>query len=91
MLQRTKIADTARLSVVSPAEFQPEPQPNAPEAKAEAPQARAAEAPPSAKTKIAGALKANRKRVLMGVALALLAGAGWYGFNYVTSGAGEER
>jgi membrane fusion protein (multidrug efflux system) len=46
----------------------------------------AAEAPPSLKTKVAGALKANRKRVLMGVALALLAGAGWYGFNYVTAG-----
>ena len=41
----------------------------------------AAETPPSLKTKVAGALKANRKRVLMGVALALLAGAGWYGFN----------
>jgi membrane fusion protein (multidrug efflux system) len=86
MLQRTKIADTSRLSVVQ-AEFQPAPQPNAPEAKTEAPQVRGPEAPPaSAKTKIAGALKANRKRVLMGLALALLAGAGWYGLNYMTAG-----
>jgi membrane fusion protein (multidrug efflux system) len=90
MLQRAKIADTARLSVV-PAEPQPAPQQNAPEPKAEAPQARAPEAPPAsakttAKTKLAGALKANRKRVLMGVAAALLAGAAWTGFNYVTAG-----
>jgi membrane fusion protein (multidrug efflux system) len=92
MLQRTKIADTSRLSVVH-VESQPAPQPSAPEAKAEAPQAkepsqdRAPEAPPaSLKTKIAGALKANRKRALMGVALAVLAGVGWTGFNYVTAG-----
>jgi membrane fusion protein (multidrug efflux system) len=88
MLQRTKIADTSRLSVVHA-----ESQSSAPEAKAEAPQAkeapqdRAPEAPPaSLKTKITGALKANRKRVLMGAALALLAGVGWTSFNYVTAG-----
>lgn len=91
MLQRTKIADTSRLSVVQ-ARAEQVAQPDAAEAKAEtkaepAPEARAPEAAPATlKTKIAGALKANRKRVLMGVALALLAGAGLYGFNYVTAG-----
>jgi membrane fusion protein (multidrug efflux system) len=84
MLQRTKIADTSRLSVVH-AESQPASQPNAPEAKVEAPQIPASEAQ-SPKAKIAGVLKANRKRVLMGVALAVLTGVGWTGFNYVTAG-----
>jgi membrane fusion protein (multidrug efflux system) len=91
MLQRTKIADTSRLSVVQ-ARAEQAGQPGAAEAKVEtkpepAPEARAPQAPPATlKTKIAGALKANRKRVLMGVALALLAGAGLYGFNYMTAG-----
>jgi membrane fusion protein (multidrug efflux system) len=85
MLQRTKIADTSRLSVVH-AESQPAPQPDAPEAKVDAPEIRTDEAPPSRKAKIAGTLKPNRKRVLMGAALAVLAGVGWYGFNYVIAG-----
>jgi membrane fusion protein, multidrug efflux system len=88
MLQRTKIADTSRLSVVQ-AEAQPAPQWDAVEGKVEAaPQARAAEVPPpaSSKTKVTGALKANRKYLMVGAALAMLAGAGWYGFNYMTAG-----
>jgi membrane fusion protein (multidrug efflux system) len=87
MLQRTKIADTSRLSVVQ-AKVEQAAQADAAEAKAEAPpEARAPEAPPATlKTKIVGALKANRKRALMAVALALLAGAGWTGFNYMTAG-----
>ncbi|HEY4143337.1 MAG TPA: HlyD family secretion protein [Pseudolabrys sp.] len=85
MLQRTKIADTSRLSVVH-AESQPAPQPAAPEAKVETPEIRTEEAPLSRKAKITGAFKANRKRVLMGVALAVLAGVGWTGFNYAVAG-----
>ena len=58
---------------------------------AEAPQARGADAPQdnaqaSLKAKVTDALKANRKRILMGVALAVLAGIGWSGFNYITAG-----
>jgi membrane fusion protein (multidrug efflux system) len=49
-------------------------------------------APPAAandlskKGGLGATLKANRKRILMGVAVLLLAGAGWYGTNYVTTG-----
>ena len=57
----------------------------APVAEAAAPELRAA-APVSNKAKVAGVLKANRKRILMGAAALLLAGAGWYGVDYATAG-----
>ena len=39
-----------------------------------------------AKPGLGAALKANRKRLLMGVAALAVAGLGWWGFNYATTG-----
>jgi membrane fusion protein (multidrug efflux system) len=87
MLQRTKARDDGRLSVVSA--HAENPVPRVVEAKTDpvAPQARVTDAPPaSARDKAASALKANRKPILMGAAAVLLAGAAWYGFDYLTAG-----
>ncbi|RDV04948.1 HlyD family secretion protein [Undibacter mobilis] len=46
----------------------------------------APEAEPAAKAGLGALLKANRKRVLMGVAALAAAGLGWWGFGYVTTG-----
>lgn len=90
MLQRAKNSEASRLSVVTA-----EPEGAAPQSNVEIPQAGAPEAPvqnkvstaaPATKTGLGAVLKANRKRVLMGVAALLLAGAAWGGFNYVTAG-----
>jgi membrane fusion protein (multidrug efflux system) len=88
MLQRAKTIDTSRLSVVQPGVEVPAHQADTQaEAKVEAPEAKTAETPPSGlKAKIGGALKANRKRLMVGAALAVLAGAGMYGYNYITAG-----
>ncbi|MDI3468570.1 MAG: Membrane fusion component of MSF-type tripartite multidrug efflux system [Pseudolabrys sp.] len=41
---------------------------------------------PSAKVKLGGALKANRKRVLQGVGVLALIGVAWFGYDYLTVG-----
>jgi membrane fusion protein (multidrug efflux system) len=83
MLQRAKSSEASRLSVVADQTEglgTPAAAPTTPvEDKAAAPQ-------PAAKAGLKGALQANRKRVLMGVAALLLTGTAWYGFNYVTAG-----
>jgi membrane fusion protein (multidrug efflux system) len=88
MLQRTKSGDTSRLSIVS---AESEAQPKVPEAKTDTPQARATEAPVpasplSAKAKLAGIVKANRTRLMLGAGLVVLAAAGWYGVDYAIAG-----
>jgi membrane fusion protein (multidrug efflux system) len=95
MLQRAKSGEASRLSIV-PAQPEPasEQQPKGSEAKApdtDSPQARTADAPAQAapvsvKAKLAGAFKANRKRLLVGAGLVALAAAGSYGFDYMTAG-----
>jgi len=50
---------------------------------------RAPETPPTdaaIKTKLTAALKANRKRGVMGVAALALIGVAWFGYNYITAG-----
>ncbi len=90
MLQRAKNAEISQLSVVTG-----QPETGAPQSSVENSQAGTSEAPlqdkaeaqaPAAKVGLGAVLKANRKRVLMGVAALLLAGAAWGGFNYVTAG-----
>jgi membrane fusion protein (multidrug efflux system) len=54
---------------------------------AAAPEATAQDnAAPAAKAGVGSVLKANRKPILMGVAALLLAGVGYFTFNYVTAG-----
>jgi membrane fusion protein (multidrug efflux system) len=66
------------------AEAKPEPQaPGQSENRGPLPQRTAA---PSAKASAIGALKANRKRLLVGAAVAVLLGAGWLGFDYMIAG-----
>jgi membrane fusion protein (multidrug efflux system) len=97
MLQRAKNIEASRLSVVpgqaegSAGEQgqQGGPQARAPEAPVQKQHEQSepiAAAPESKKGGLGGALKANRKRILMGVAALLLAGAGYYGYDYVTAG-----
>jgi membrane fusion protein (multidrug efflux system) len=50
------------------------------------PEARAPEVRPSLKAKLAAGLKANRKRILQGVAAVVLLGAGWFAYDYLTVG-----
>jgi membrane fusion protein, multidrug efflux system len=70
MSQRTKATEASRLTVV-PAETETEsPGPATPEVKAPA----------------KGMLKANRKRILLGAAAAVLLAAGWFGYDYMTTG-----
>jgi membrane fusion protein (multidrug efflux system) len=96
MLQRAKTGpksgDTSRLSIVPTAAEQAEnthPDTSRPDEagpSAAPPQARAPEAPASRKAKIAAGLKANRKRILQGVAALALIGAGWFAYDYLTVG-----
>ncbi|HEY0224645.1 MAG TPA: HlyD family secretion protein [Pseudolabrys sp.] len=98
MLQRMKSGDTSRLSIVqAEANLQPDQAEAAPlqpdQAKTDgpatqgrAPDAPAQAAPASVKAKLAGAFKANRKRLLMGAGLAVVLAAGWYGFDYLIAG-----
>jgi membrane fusion protein (multidrug efflux system) len=88
MLQRTKIADGARLTVVQTGEGTAEAKPAlvAPdqiESRGPPPQPTEAAAK---KASAAGVLKANRKRILMVAAAAVLVAAGWFGFYYATAG-----
>jgi len=95
MLQRTKNVETARLSVVT---AKPEMPADPVAAQGSAPTAtpvsaptqpsedKAAAVPPSQKAGLGATLKANRKRILMGVAALLLVGTTWGGFNYITAG-----
>jgi membrane fusion protein (multidrug efflux system) len=88
-----KSADTSRLSIVPTAAEQAEnthsetsrPDEARPTA-APLPEARAPQAPASRKAKIAAGLKANRKRILQGVAAVVLIGAAWFGYDYLTVG-----
>jgi membrane fusion protein (multidrug efflux system) len=97
MLQRTKVREVSQFAVVRSSEDAPDSQSGevqAVEARAlgtDDPQGRVPEvpaiaAPVSRKARIAAALKANRKRFLMGVAAVLLLGAGWSGYEYATVG-----
>src|ERR1700721_4255164 len=82
MLQRTTGGEVSRLTLVpaderESAEAKPAPHPpDESESRGPLPQPTAA---PSAKAAAIGALKANRKRILMGVAAVMLLGAGWLG------------
>ncbi|MGP0090593.1 MAG: HlyD family secretion protein [Xanthobacteraceae bacterium] len=85
MLQRTKSGEAARLSVVTadvPVLTDAKLAPVGPT------EDRLPSEPIVAPTKASamGALKANRKRILMGAAVAVLIGAGWLGFDYMTAG-----
>ncbi|HEY9454612.1 MAG TPA: biotin/lipoyl-binding protein, partial [Bradyrhizobium sp.] len=97
MLQRTKVRETSQFAVVRSQEDVPDSQSGAAQAAearapgTEDPQGRGPEvpaiaAPVSRKARAAAALKANRKRLLMGVAAVLLLGAGWFGYEYATVG-----
>jgi membrane fusion protein (multidrug efflux system) len=93
MLKRAEAPEIARLTVVPATEggdvwqqaVEAKSGDSMPPDETPAPELRAP-APVSGKTRLAGALKANRKRILMGVAALLLAGAGWYGVDYATAG-----
>jgi membrane fusion protein, multidrug efflux system len=88
MLQRTKIADGARLTVVQTGEAAAEAKPAvvAPDQiESRGPPPQPTEAPVT-KASAAGVLKANRKRILMAAAAASLVAAGWFGFDYATVG-----
>jgi len=93
MLQRMKKTEASRLSVVpadaetteaEAAEAIPAPaNPGPAESRGPAPQ----QADASAVTASAkGGFKASRKRILIGVAAAVLLAAGWFGYGYVTTG-----
>jgi membrane fusion protein (multidrug efflux system) len=89
MLQRTKIGDASRLTVVpageaEAAEARPAPAAVGP-VEGRAPLRQRSDAP-TGKAAAVGALKANRKRILMGAAAAALLAAGWFGFDYATAG-----
>ena len=89
MLQRAKTGDTSRFTVVVPvdgrdmADGGSRPSLDQAESRESAPQQTAAAA---AGASVVGALKAIRKRILIGAATAVLLGAGWFGFEYVTAG-----
>src|SRR6266852_2381093 len=87
MLQRTKIGDAARLAVVPAGETAeakpPQAAPDQIENRGPPPQQIGA---PAKKASATGALKANRKLILAGAAVAVLLAAGWFGFDYVTVG-----
>jgi membrane fusion protein, multidrug efflux system len=86
MLQRTK-SEISRLTVVPADDSQSAEAKAAPQARGQT-ESRLPQQPvaPSVKTSAVGALKANRKRILMGAAVAALAAAGWFGFDYMTTG-----
>jgi membrane fusion protein, multidrug efflux system len=87
MLQRTKIGDAVRLAVVPARETAeakpPQAAPDQTESRGPPPQPIDA---PAKKASATGALKVNRKRILMGAAVAVLLAAGWFGFDYATVG-----
>jgi membrane fusion protein (multidrug efflux system) len=87
MLQRTKIGDAARLTVVPAAETAeakpPQAVPDQTENRGPPPQQVDAPAKKAPATRV---LKANRKLILAGAAVAVLLAAGWFGFGYVTVG-----
>ena len=83
MLQRAKSSEAARLAFVPPQADSPAHETQAPGQDAPV-QDNAA--PAAKKGGLGTVLKANRKRVLMGVGAVLLTGAAWTGFNYMTAG-----
>jgi len=92
MLQRTKNRESSAFRVVSePMDLERAFQPDAEGPKKAAEEARAPEAPAQAasagmKAKLANGLKAARKPALIGAALAVLLGAGAFGYHYLTAG-----
>jgi len=82
MLPRTKVEGPSRLTTIPSAEQEPTP-PGRSEGRGLLPQQVAA---PATNRSAIGTLKANRKRVLVGAAVAVLLAAGWFGFDYVTAG-----
>src|SRR3569623_1855255 len=78
MLQRAKSSDGSRLSVVAPDQAAPS---GEAAAQAEAPGAKH-----GAKPGLGAVLKANRKRVLMGVGAVAALVLIWAGYGYVTTG-----
>jgi len=72
MAQRTKATEASRLTVV-PAETEATPESRGPAAV-------------ETKAPAKGALKANRKRILLGAAAAVLLAASWFGYDYMTTG-----
>lgn len=98
MLQRAKTVEPARFSVVSDetaaesvTRAAPGIEPKADDADpAAAPQEPAAKAAsgnaPASNSGVGGVLKANRKRILMGVAALVAIAASYYGYDYATAG-----
>jgi membrane fusion protein (multidrug efflux system) len=86
MLQRTK-NEASRLTVVPADDIESTEAKTAPQTpgqnESRLPEQTVA---PSAKTSVVEAIKANRKRILAGAAVAVLAAAGWFGFDYMTTG-----
>jgi membrane fusion protein (multidrug efflux system) len=87
MLQRVKFADAARLAIVQTGKAEPvktTPAPAAPdqiENRGPPPQQGA-----TTKASAVGALKANRKGILVVAAAAAVFAAAWFGFDYATTG-----
>src|SRR5262245_1976474 len=89
MSQRRKIADAARLTVVQTRQAAAAATETAPVAPGQVESRGPLPQQPDARTnKGAGvdALKANRKRILIGAVAALLLAAGWFGWGYMTTG-----
>ena len=90
MLQRAKNSEGSRLSVVTPDQAAPAmPAGEAAEHPATAKESNKEDGKPgqpAAKGGLGAVVKANRKRVLMGVAAVVAVAAVWAGYNYVATG-----
>jgi membrane fusion protein (multidrug efflux system) len=92
MLQRMKSRESSPFRIVSePSGSEPTTQPETNEGgvaavESRAPEAPAQAAPAGAKARLAAALKRIRKRALVGAAVAMLIGAGSFGYDYLTAG-----
>ena len=90
MLQRAKNSDGSRLSVVTPDQAAPAmPAGEAAEHPATAKESNKEDGKPgqpAAKGGLGAVVKANRKRVLMGVGAVVAVAAVWAGYNYVATG-----
>jgi membrane fusion protein, multidrug efflux system len=85
MLQRIKSSEAARLAVVPTFEKKKIPTPAVPgDTEDRVPSLQPADA--HAKKPPSRTLAANRKPLLIGVAVLALLGAGWFGFDYMTTG-----
>src|ERR1700691_5498418 len=84
MLQQIKSGDASRLTVVPAGALENQPMGrDLPDGRGPSPQGSGAS---TAKTSAIGALKANRRRIMIGVAAAVLVAAGWFGYDYMAAG-----